>query len=155
MNINRSIAIGIVALFLAQPASAEVTKRSGENHRAIWVECLGDHIQLDWEFDAVITTKTTPANWMFTQSVRQWGDGVDTYGNSWAFRGHFSSTEHSDLTTDLWSTNFHLVSKDVMIADPGNPDGLGNLIMSSVWRLKIVDGEWVVELRDNSVSCLP
>ena len=153
---NKITIVAVTAsLLLAAPALAEVTKHSGEHSRGIWVECLNDHVQLDWTYDAIITTKETAETWMYTQSWRQSGNGMDSFGNQWSFRGHWSATDHGDPNAELYTEDFHLVSKDILIADSNNTFGFGNLIMSSVWRIKFVDGEREVFLKDNTVSCLP
>lgn len=159
MNIQGLITVGISALLLTQTASAEVFRQSGERtDRPVYVECLNDTIILNWHFETVIATQETPNNWMFTRSVRQFGDAADSYGNTWKFRGHFQSTEHVDLTTIdpstgilLYTTNFHLLSKDVMIA---GPHGLGNLQFITQWRIVWENGAPVFDLRKTTVSCL-
>lgn len=103
----------------------------------------------------VISTQETDATWMYTQNWRQSGNAVDSNGNKWAFRGHWSATEHGDPNADLYTTDFHSMSKDTLIADPGNSKGAGNLLMSASRRIKIENGEWIVNVRDVSVTCLP
>ena len=89
---------------------------------------------------------------MFTRSVRQQGSAVDSNGNRWKFNGHFQSTDHVDLTADLFTRNYHLLSHDVMVGEPGGP---GNLLFKTHWRLRIVDSELVVDVLEETVSCLP
>jgi hypothetical protein len=155
-NVKRLICttIAFLASFaLVLPASAEVTREHKEfNDQVIWVECLNDFIILDWVADVVITTVETNRNWMFTQNSRQSGNAVDSYGNAWSFRGHFQATEHADLTAENYTTNFHLLSKDLMIAEPGGP---GNLSFLTQWRVRVENGVPTLDLRKTSVECLP
>ena len=152
MNFMKSIAIGIAVLMLTQTASAEVLKASGVRTANIWVECLNDTIVLDWKFNRVVAVNETKNTWMFTRNVRQSGNAVDSYGNTWKFRGHFQSTEHVDLTADLFTTNFHLLSHDVMVGEPGGP---GNLLFRTMWRITYDNGVPTLDLRETTVSCLP
>ena len=152
MKIRRTIAVVFSILIFSQTASAEVIKRSGQAHDEIYVECLNDTIVIDWEFDRVVTTVETKKSWMYTQNVRQKGTALDSSGNSWKFNGHFQATEHADLTAEAYTTDFHLLSHDVMV---GRPGGLGNLLFMTMWRISVVDGTPTLELRETTVSCLP
>ena len=152
MKVINATAAGLWLLLLAQGAAAELIKESGTNTQRIWVECLNDEIVLDWEFDRNIAVIETRSTWMFTRNVRQKGSAVDSNGNRWKFNGHFQTTEHVDLTADLGSTNFHLLSHDVMVGEPGGP---GNLLFKTQVRIRVVDGEVVVDDRESTVSCLP
>ena len=151
-RIGSLCAVGLTALIVMQSASAEVMKFSGERHADIWVDCLNDYIALDWKYHNVIATQETRNTWMYTQNSRQSGNAVDSFGNTWKFRGHFQATEHVDLTTEGYTTNFHLISRDVLV---GGPDGPGNLIMMTSWRIAWENGAPQIDLRDTSVSCLP
>jgi len=152
MKIRRIIAIAFSTIIFLQAASAEVIKLSGEAHDEIYVECLGDTIVIDWEFDRVVTTIETKKTWMFTRNVRQKGVAHDSAGNTWKFNGHFQKTEHVDLTAEAYTTKFHLLSHDVMVGQPGGP---GNLLFKTMWRISYVNGVPTLELRETSVSCLP
>lgn len=152
MKVIKATAAGLWLLLLAQGAAAEIIKESGTNSRHIWVECLNDEIVLDWEYDRTFAVIETRSTWMFTRSVRQQGSAVDSNGNRWKFNGHFQSTDHVDLTADLFTRNYHLLSHDVMVGEPGGP---GNLLFKTHWRLRIVDSELVVDVLEETVSCLP
>lgn len=159
MKIRKIATVALTALIFSHSASAGVTQLSGSRSAVIDVECLNDSITLSWQWDMVIATKTTYDNsgaektWMFTRNVRQYGSAVDSHGNTWRFRGHFSATEHVK-DGDWWDNGtFHLLSKDIMIADR---DGLGvNLNFISQWRIRRVDGIWVTDIRESSAKCLP
>ena len=151
-KIQRLVAVGVVILVAGQSASAEVIKKTVERHADIWVECLDDFIYLDWVANNVITTHENGNIWMYTQNSRQSGSAVDSYGNSWNFRGHFQASEHADLRTEGYTTKFHLISHDVLI---GGPDGPGNLLMKTSWRIVWENGAPQIDLRETTVSCLP
>lgn len=154
------IAVAFVSLFLAQTALAEVTKRHvTRTDVPIYVECLNDTIILDYEADIVISEVTTygrndaEKTWTFRRSVRQYGEAVDSYENAWKFRGHFSTVEHV-LDGDWWDNrNFHLISRDIFVAQRG---GLGiNLSFVTQWHVRVVDGVFEIEIRQTSASCMP
>ena len=152
MKINKLIVVGVSLIALSATASAEVIKASGQQSTTAWVECLNDTILIEWEFDRVITTMETKHTWMFTRNVRQTGTATDSFGNTWKFNGHFRTTEHVDLTALQYTTNFHLLSHDVMVGQPG---GLGNLLFRTMWRITYDEGVPTLELRESTVDCLP
>ena len=152
MKITRLIFVSLSALLFSHTALSEVFKANGHAQDEIYVECLNDTIVIDWEFDRIVTTIETKRSWMFTRNVRQKGTAADTSGNTWKFNGHFQSTEHADLTAENYTTDFHLLSHDVMIGQPGGP---GNLLFKTMWRISVVDGVTALDLRESSVSCLP
>ena len=151
MKIIVALITGLWMLSTAQNAAAEVIRQSGEATDDILVPCLNDTIVVNWQFDRTIAVMETKSTWMFTRSVRQKGSAVDSFGNRWKFNGHFQTTEHVDLTADLGSTNFHLLSHDVMVGEPGGP---GNLLFKTMIRIRVVDGEIVVDDEQTTVSCL-
>lgn len=160
MNIKKLLVIGLSTLIFTQTAFAEVTKiHRTITDRPIYVECLDDTIYLDYEADIVISEVATydptgkQKSWKFTRSVRQYGEAIDSNANTWKFRGHFSTVEH--VLDDDWAdnTNFHLLSRDIYIADKG---GLNfNLSFVTQWRIRKVDGVYEVEIRETSASCMP
>ena len=152
MNIEKLIVVGVSLLALSATATAEVIKASGQNSVDQWVGCLNDTILIEWEFDSVVTTIETKHTWMFTRNVRQKGTASDSFGNSWKFNGHFRTTEHVDLTALQYTTNFHLLSHDVMVGQPG---GLGNLLFRTIWRIRYDEGVPTLVLMETTVSCLP
>jgi hypothetical protein len=152
MKINKILALGVSLFVLSATASADVIKASGQRGTSTWVECLNDTILIEWEFDMVVTTIETKRTWMFTRNVRQKGAATDSFGNTWKFNGHFQATEHVDLTALQYTTNFHLLSHDVMAGQPGGP---GNLLFRTMWRITVDEGVPTLELRETTVACLP
>ena len=152
MKINKILSLGLSLFALSATASADVIKASGQNSTTAWVECLNDTILIEWEFDMVVTTIETKRTWMFTRNVRQKGAATDSFGNTWKFNGHFQATEHVDLTALQYTTNFHLLSHDVMVGQPGGP---GNLLFRTMWRITVDEGVPTLELRETTVTCLP
>ena len=152
MKINKILSLGLSLFALSATASADVIKASGQNSTTAWVECLNDTILIEWEFDMVVTTIETKRTWMFTRNVRQKGAATDSFGNTWKFNGHFQATEHVDLTALQYTTNFHLLSHDVMVGQPGGP---GNLLFRTMWRITYDEGVPTLELRETTVDCLP
>lgn len=152
MKINKLVVIGVSLIALSATASAEVFKASGQNSASPWVGCLNDTILIEWEFDMVVTTIETKRTWMFTQNVRQKGTASDSFDNTWKFNGHFQRTEHVDLNGLQYTTNFHLLSHDVMVGKPGGP---GNLLFRTMWRITVDEGVPTLELKETTVSCLP
>jgi len=152
MNIYKLLALGASLLVVSTTTLAEVIKVTGQRSDTAWVECLNDTILIEWEFDRIITTIETKRTWMFTRNVRQKGTASDSFGNTWKFSGHFQSTEHVDLTALQYTTNFHLLSHDVMVGQPG---GLGNLLFRTMWRITYDEGVPTLDLRETTVDCLP
>ncbi len=162
MNNKKSIgiAVSLISLSLAQSTLAEVTRRHvTRTDVPIFVECLNDTIILDFEADIVISEVATyrpdgaQKTWTFTRSVRQYGEAVDSLQNTWKFRGHFSTVEHV-LDGDWWDNhNFHLLSRDIFVAERGGLDV--NLSFQTQWHLRKVDGVYEIEVRETSVSCMP
>ena len=152
MSIKKLLALGVSLFALSATASAEVIKASGQRSTTAWVECLNDTILIDWEFDRIISTIETKRTWMFTRNVRQKGTATDSFGNTWRFSGHFQTTEHVDLTALQYTTNFHLLSHDVMVGQQGGP---GNLLFRTMWRITYDEGVPTLELRETTVDCLP
>ena len=154
------IVAGLATLIVAQSASAAATRI----HRTItdtpiFVECLNDTILLDYEADIVISEVATydaagvQKSWKFTRNVRQHGEAADSFGNTWKFRGHFSTNEH--VLDGDWSDNdnFHLLSRDIFIANRG---GLAvNLSFVTQWHIRKVDGVYQIDIRESSASCMP
>jgi hypothetical protein len=152
MQFRQTTVLAIAILLTAQSASAEVIKASGDNEQQMWVECLNDTLILNWEFESVVTTIETKHTWMFTRNVRQSGSAVDSFGNSWKFNGHFQATEHADLTALQTTSDFHLLSHDVMVGSPGGP---GNLVFKTMWRISVDNGITTLKLQESDVACLP
>ena len=152
MKINKIIVVGVSLIALSATASAGVIKANGQRSAAAWVECLNDTILIEWEFDRVVTTIETKRTWMFTQNARQKGTATDSFGNTWKFNGHFQTTEHVDLSALQYTTNFHLLSHDVMVGQPGGP---GNLLFRTMWRITVDEGVPTLVLRETTVDCLP
>jgi hypothetical protein len=152
MKINKLIVVGVSLIALSATASAEVFKESGQRSASAWVECLNDTILIEWDLDMVVTTIETKRTWMFTRNVRQKGTASDSFGNAWRFNGHFQATEHVDLSALQYTTNFHLLSHDVMVGEPGGP---GNLLFRTMWRITYDEGVPTLELRETTVDCLP
>lgn len=159
MKAKIALATGLTALIVAQGASASAQRI----HRSITdvpidVECLNDTILLDYEADIVISEVETydqdgAKTWKFNRNVRQYGAATDSFGNSWKFRGHFSTSEH--VLDDDWSdnNNFHLLSRDIFISERG---GLNvNLSFVTQWHIRKVDGIYEIEIRESSASCMP
>ena len=147
MTVNKLIVIGVSLLALTATASAEVIKAEGERSTTVWVECLNDTILVEWEFDRIVTTIETRRTWMFTRNDRQKGIASDSFGNTWRFNGHVQTTEHVDLSALQYTTNFHLLSHDVMIGQPG---GLGNLVFRTMWRITYDEGVPTLDLRETT-----
>lgn len=152
MNVKRIVVLGVSLFVLSATASAELIKTSGERSASVWVECLNDTILVEWEYDRTISVIETKHTWMFTRNERQSGTATDSYGNSWKFRGHWQTTEHADLTALQYTTNFHLLSHDVMVGEPGGP---GNLVFRTMWRITYDEGVPTLVLRETTVDCLP
>lgn len=160
MKTKSLLVLGLAALAFAQTASAEATRL----HRnitdvPIFVECLNDTIILDYEADVVISEVATydqtglEKTWKFTRSVRQYGEAADSAGNMWKFRGHFTTVEH--VLDGDWSDNdnFHLLSRDIFVAERGGLDV--NLSFVTQWHIRKVDGIYQIDIRESSASCMP
>ena len=155
-----ALAIGLATLIVAQGAFASAQRI----HRTITdvpidVECLNDTILLDYEADIVISEVATydendgEKTWMFNRNVRQYGSATDSFGNSWKFRGHFSTIEH--VLDGDWSdnSNFHLLSRDIFVSERG---GLNvNLSFVTQFHIRKVDGIYEIEIRESSATCMP
>jgi hypothetical protein len=157
MKIRSLIVIGLIAFIAAQSASAEVTRFSREVNRSIWLECVNDYVDLSWTADVVITSIEkqdrlgNERTWMFTRSVRQAGT-ADYYGHRWSFRSHFVGTQHgSDESPDI---EYHARDQNILIAEKDN--GLGfNIILTTRWQIRIVDGEEQIFIIENTAKCFP
>jgi hypothetical protein len=152
MKINKLIVVGVSLIALSTTASADMFKESGQRSASAWVECLNDTILIEWKLDMVVTTIETKRTWMFTRNVRQKGAASDSFGNTWKFNGHFQTTEHVDLAALQYTTNFHLLSHDVMVGQPGGP---GNLLFRTMWRITVDEGVPTLVLKETTVDCLP
>ena len=150
-NLQRMLC-GLFCVLVVQPASAELIKEEGESSASMWVECLNDTINVDYEYSLNYSLVQKDNMTVSVRNVRQSGEATDSYANTWKFNGHFRRTSHDLIAGDTYKAHVTLLSHDVLVGRPGGP---GNLLFTVMRKFVWFDGEYVLNSFNREVTCLP
>jgi len=137
-----SIAV-LASTAMMQLASAKAEKFSGSRTTALYVDCLGDFITIDYDYNNVLVAHKDG----HTLNSRQKGVAEDSNGNEWNFSGHFKRMrKHSDNPTSV-----HIIDRNILVSQ--NHD-MPNLHITTTYNFVIANGDVAVDMYVESASCV-
>jgi len=159
MRTTRHWIAGIFLILTSQAATAQWyvgdehgnNKTSGAWDFSMYVDCLGDTIDIHMDWDVNIHTTANSGKgerWMFAQNWNTSGYASDSHGNEWTWKGHWQATE---VSTEVWGvkTDFHNSENYILRSKTAT-----NLILRIQTMIQLRDYEFVVENRSQEWFCI-
>ena len=131
---------------IAQPASAEALRRSGEGVASVWVDCLGTDLVVEFEYKRVRVDHRDGTNY----TIQQKGIATDENSNIWTFSGHYSF-KTKNVGNGLNPTIRHWIDRNILISQ--QPD-VPNLLITTTANLVTANGDLAAEMYVENVSCI-